>query len=193
MKQKFIQYFLLIAIISLSFSTAIAGSKKTWKGVGVGGALIYNFQTKSWGMDIRANFKPMKKLRFVPQFTYFPSFNKIHEYYLGLGLEYSLGYIQNYNLYLLGHGGYNAWVNYDESRLKEAQYSNWVGEIGLGLSKPIKCWRPFVEFRYNFKWKESSFHLGVLYVFHGCDGSRYGNHSSYGLRGTRSLECPAYN
>ena len=61
MKQKFIQYFLLIAIISLSFSTAIAGSKKTWKGVGVGGALIYNFQTKSWGMDIRANFKPMKK------------------------------------------------------------------------------------------------------------------------------------
>ena len=193
MRKTIIHYGLLICMVVFAFYKADAGDHKWWKGMGVGGAVIYNLQTEGWGIDLRANFKPNKNIRLVPQFTYFPSFNKVHEYDLGLGVELSLLRFRTYDLYLLGHGGYNAWTNYEESRIKEAQYSNWVGEIGAGLSKVIKCWRPFVEYRYNFKWKEASLRLGVLYTLGGCKGGRYGNHANYGLNGSHSIMCPAYN
>jgi hypothetical protein len=55
---------------------------------GVGGAIIYNFQTNSIGLDLRTDL-PLKNIDFlegislVPQLAYFPSFNKVHEFYIG--------------------------------------------------------------------------------------------------------------
>lgn len=147
---------------------------------GIGADAMYNFQTESIGAGARASIFPNNKLSFVPQFSYYFPFNKIQEYYVGLAVEYKLIKINQFHLYVLGHGAYNSWLNYESSSLKGAQQTNWNLEGGAGISTS-KCLRPFLEYRYNLKFRETHLRLGLLYVF-GCNGGR------------RIHErCPAYN
>ena len=155
--------------------------------VGVGADVMYNFQTESFGAGARVNFFPNNNLSFVPQFSYYPGFNKIHEYYLGLGLEYKILRGQKFNLYLIGHGAYNSWLNYSSSAMEGAKETNWNLEGGAGITTN-KCLRPFLEYRYNLKFQETHLRLGLLYIF-GCKGGggyKGGGGKNHGL-------CPAYN
>lgn len=136
--------------------------------VGTGLSVMYNFQTESFGMGARANFFPDNRIRFVPQLYYYPSFNKVEEYIVGLGMEYPFLKTNNVHFYALAYGAYNAWLNYQVSEKKGAKKNNWNGEIGIGISTNA-CWRPFAEFRYNFKFLETHLQAGILYVF-GCKG-----------------------
>lgn len=129
---------------------------------------MYNFQTESFGAGIRANIFPNNRLSIVPQASYYFAFNKVEEYYLGLGLELKVLMRERVNVYLLGHGGYNNWLSYEKSSMEGAEPNNWNGEAGIGISNN-KCLRPFLEYRYNLKFKETHLRLGLLYVF-GCSG-----------------------
>lgn len=150
-------------LVLLSFSY-----KGKSQNVGVGADIMYNFQTESFGAGARASIFPNNRLSIVPQVSYYFAFNKVEEYYLGLALEYKVIMRERINLYVLGHGAFNNWLSYERSPMEGAKPNNWNGEAGIGISNN-KCLRPFLEYRYNFNFKETHLRLGLLYIF-GCDG-----------------------
>lgn len=142
--------------------------------IGVGGSIMYNFQSESFGAGARVSIFPQRRLSFVPQFSYyFPfNFNKVNEYYAGMSFEYKFIHRKKIILYALAHGGYNSWKNYTESVWPKAQKSNWDAEGGIGISG-AKCLRPFLEYRYNVNFRETHLQLGLLYIF-GCEEKKWG-------------------
>lgn len=156
-------FFLTAFIFFFSFS----GSAQN---IGAGVDVMYNFQTESFGAGARVNIFPNNRLSFVPQFSYYFPFNKVEEYYAGLGLEYKVFMRDRFNFYLIAHGAYNSWLSYEHSALKGAQLNNWNAEGGIGITNN-RCLRPFLEYRYNIKFRETHLRLGVLYVF-GCSGRK---------------------
>lgn len=154
--------------------------------LGVGADVMYNFQTESFGVGVRANIYPNHRLSFVPQASYYPGFNKIHEWYAGLGLEYKVFRANPFDFYLIGHGAYNSWLNYEVSSMDGAKRSNWNLEAGIGVTTN-RCLRPFMEYRYNIKFLETHLRIGFLYIF-GCSG---GQRMKGG--GGKFKICPAYD
>jgi len=152
--------------------------------VGIGGDVMYNFQTESIGAGARVSIFPNEKLSFVPQISYYFPFNKIHEYYFGLGVEYKFIRRNKFNIYAIGHGAYDSWLNYESSKMKGAKKNNWDFEGGVGISTN-KCLRPFLEYRYNVRFRETHLRLGLLYIL-GCKGG-----GSKAWKGSKL--CPAYN
>ena len=152
---------------------------------GLGADVMYNFQTESIGVGARVSIFPNSTISIVPQFSYYPGFNKVHEYYLGVGLEYKIVRTKTFNFYLIGHGAYNSWLNYTSSAMEGAQQTNWNLEGGAGVTTN-KCLRPFLEYRYNIKFMETHLRLGLLYIF-GCNGNGGGKNG-----GSKHKLCPAY-
>ncbi len=151
--------------------------------IGVGADAMYNFQTESIGAGARVNFFPNNRLSFVPQFSYYFPFNKVSEYFLGLGLEYKFIRRERVNFYAIVHGGYNQWLNYEVSPLNNAKPNNWDLEGGIGVSTNT-CLRPFLEYRYNIRFEETHLRLGLLYIF----GCKKGGRGRY-----KKDRCDAYN
>jgi hypothetical protein len=135
----------------------------------LGGAAIYNFSSKGIGIDARAEF-PLKRVKLleglsiVPQFSYFPPFNEVTEFYLGSSIHLGFYKINKWIFYGLVNASYNGWLNYDESTDANAEFSNLAFEGGLGITRK-KCVRPFLEFRLNAVGIEPSIRLGLLYTF----------------------------
>jgi hypothetical protein len=135
---------------------------------GIGGSAIYNFQTKSFGLDLRAEM-PLKSIHFldglkiVPQITYFPSFNKITEFYIGSSVHLGVYTINKWAFYTLANISYNGWINYKDSNMSDAKFSNLGLEGGIGVTTKA-CLRPFAEIRYNVKWKEANLRVGLIYT-----------------------------
>ncbi len=150
--------------------------------IGIGADVMYNFQTESVGAGVRVNIFPNNRLSFVPQFAYYFPFNKINEYYAGLALEYKVIYRPRVNFYILAQGAYNAWLNAEQSSMKGATVSNWNAEAGIGISNN-RCLRPFLEYRYNTRFRETHLRLGILYIF-GCANRVAGN---------KHQRCSAYS
>lgn len=156
--------YLLLPLLSLLFLTDIKAQK-----IPAGGSLIYNLQTRGFGVGARAEFQIkqvdlLEGIYLVPQVAYFPGFNTIHEFYAGSSLHLGVYATKMFRVYALTNLSYNGWINYDESAASNAKFSNLQFDLGAGISG-TKCWRPFFEYRYNLKWKEASLHLGLLYVF----------------------------
>lgn len=150
---------------------------------GLGASAIYNFQTESFGIGIRGNIFPNKRISIVPQLSYYPAFNKVHEFIGGLGVEVKVIKKERFNIYGLIHGAYNNWINAEASPMPGAKPSNWNLEGGIGISTN-KCLRPFLEYRYNIKFMETHLDLGFLYIF-GC--------KKRGYKSRNSNKCPAYS
>ena len=161
------------AVVLMAFSFRVLSQN-----VGVGADVMYNFQTESFGAGARVNIFPNNRLSIVPQASYYFAFNKVEEYYVGLALEYKIIQRERFNIYALAHGAYNNWISYERSPMKGAKPNNWNGEAGIGISTN-KCLRPFLEYRYNFNFKETHLRLGLLYIF-GCRG------------GSEADRCAAY-
>ncbi len=130
----------------------------------VGGSVMYNFQTESYGAGARVSIFPARRISIVPQFSYYFGFNKIHEYCIGSAVEFKFIRTRVLNFYALAHAGYNRWINYEFSALSGAQPGNWNLEGGLGIST-VRWIRPFIEYRYNIKFQETHLQLGLLYIF----------------------------
>jgi hypothetical protein len=148
--------------------------------VGVGASAIYNFQTESFGAGVRVNIFPNKTISYVPQASYFFG-PKIKEFTIGLGIEYKVIQKEKFNIYGLAHAGYNQWLNPKTSdSTHNYKPNNWNAELGIGISNN-RCFRPFLEYRYNFKFLETHLDLGFIYIFGCSNGGSKGGH-----------RCPAY-
>jgi hypothetical protein len=140
--------------------------------VGVGADAMWNFQSESFGAGARISIFPNNRLSFVPQFSYYFPFNPVHEHYSGMSLEYKFFRRRKVDIYLIGYGGYHAWINHEASPMEDTKRHNWAGEGGLGIAG-TKCWRPFLEYRYNVRFKETHLRLGIMYVL-GCKPQKWG-------------------
>lgn len=170
MKIKFL-YILLIVLWAFA--------AKAQPDKGYGGAVLYNLQTQGIGLCARVQLKLYNHLSLVPQIYYFPSFNKIHELYLGANLHYEFHRWTKFTPYMAGGGFYNNWMSYAQSSATKAKQNNILPEGGVGILFGKKCWKPFVEQRYNPVWKEGTFRLGIMY-YPGCNTKGPGiNKKSY--------------
>jgi len=148
---------------------------------GAGVSLMYNFQTESFAPSFRAEFVK-GEFSIVPQFSYYPAFNPINEFYLGVSAHQNILGYGDWNLYGIANLSYNGWINHASSSMQKAKFSNMGAELGAGLKKG-KCLQPFLELRYNFKWKEANLGLGLVY-FINCGKKK---------RGNKVMSCPAYS
>lgn len=159
---------LLLNISVLFFLTNITVNALTPPQNGIGGSLIYNFQTSSIGLGLRAEY-PLESIDFldgmslVPQASYFPWFNDISEFYIGTSVHLGLYTLNKWRFYGLVNLSYNGWINYDDSGSRNARFSNLGIEGGLGITMK-RCVRPFLELRYNAWWREANIQLGLIYT-----------------------------
>ena len=140
----------------------------------VGGSGIYNFQTESIGFGIRGEMA-LDRYSIVPQFNYFPAYNKINEYYLGVSGNYNLINASSWKLYAVGNFSYNRWINNEDDDTVKGKKSNIGLEFGAGAATN-GILNPFIEYRYNVKWQETMLHIGLMYY----------------LGGGASFICPTY-
>ena len=153
----------LIFLSSLTF----AQSEES-KSYGISG--IYDFQTNGIGVGARMYIPIARidRLALSPQIDYFPPSNIVHELYAGLSVQYTVMYIRNWNLYGLAAGYYNRWLNYQKFDTKIAKQNSFAGEVGGGLMRAIGCFHPFVEVRYDTRWREAHLEVGFLVSFGDC-------------------------
>ena len=156
-------YTRVFVFITLFSSIFCVSAQNT--GFGVSG--LYNFQSEGYGIGARLSINPSNRLSIVPQASYYFPSNLVHEFTIGLAAEYKVWVLRNFHFYGLAHAGYNNWLNYESSPMEDAKPNNWNFEAGGGVSTN-GCWRPFLEGRYNVRFRESHIQLGILYVF-GCN------------------------
>lgn len=135
----------------------------------IGGGAIYNFQTRSFGIDVRTEY-PLRQIDLLegiiiaPQVSYFPWFNNVHEFYMGSSIHLGVYSYKKWTAYGLANLSYNGWINHKESAASNAKFSNVGFDLGGGITKNA-CTRPFLEYRYNFKWREGNIRIGVVHTF----------------------------
>jgi len=177
--------------IILFISLNILFSLNSYSQFAIGASVIKNFQSEALGFGARLHIHLGNRLVFSPQASIYPKFNKVNEYYVGANLELGITKRGLLNFYLIGGGGYNGWMNHEDFHNSVAQYSNWDAEVGLGVTTNKWCIKPFAEYRYNFKWKETMARIGILFVFGKCDcrkgkgkgGGGKGKHRKKGKKG----------
>jgi hypothetical protein len=161
-------YTALIIIACIASLNPVSGQRREKPAWGYGGSIIYNFATEGFGADLRVKIPVRGHLFAVPEVSYFPSFNRYHELYAGVALHYEIIAISTYKLYLAGGGYYNSWLNADDFVLGQRKQNNFVPEAGAGLVRSSGCIRPFIENRYDFKWKENNLRIGILFYPGSC-------------------------
>jgi hypothetical protein len=168
-----------IILFAMLFAFNASAQRKVRKPIGYGASAIYNFQAEGIGADLRVRIPtPVNNLYVVPEISYYPPFNRYHELYAGGALQYDILRIRSYNLYLLGAAYYNFWINADDYAPEGKKKHNFAPEVGGGLVRNRGCWRPFIENRYDFKWKEDNLRIGIYYYPGQCRKS------------TRREKCP---
>jgi len=164
MKSTILKTVLLIILVSPLVINGSFAQKMKW---GLGGEVIYNFPPKSLGFGIRGMIPIIEtKLHAVPQIAYHPSIlsSTIKDFHAGAAIHYAPITFAMWSPYVLGAGGFNKRTVLETKETPEEKFSTWSGELGLGVRMET-CWRPFAEFRYNFKWKEPTVRVGLMYVF----------------------------
>ncbi len=161
-------------------------SQKSNKSIEAGFGIEYNYQTKGFAPEIRAEIAIYKNASVTPRLSYFPGFNTVHELFLGLDANYHFPIIKKFSFYSLLGIYYDHWINSDEFTSTVAKKSNAVIQAGIGVEYNRGCLNPFLEHRYDFKWKEGTTVLGIKFNFGKCGfGGRGGGWGGNGL-------CPAY-
>jgi len=174
--RKQISFIFFLCLSSLVF----AQQKKSSPLYGIG--VLHNFQTKGTAIDLRASIPVFKTLFVSPRFSYFPAFNDIHEYYIGTDLDYHLPLKSKIVPYVYVGGFYNNWINSSDFHNKKSKKNNVVFEGGAGILFSFNCIHPFLEYRYDTKWKEGSLGAGIMLQFGECFDTKSG----------RAKKCPRF-
>jgi hypothetical protein len=159
----------------------------------IGANLAYNIQTESFGYGLLIN-KNINNIVISPLLLYYPknNFNKINEYIIGIDFKYIFYHFSNKEIYALTGFAYNAWINNKESYLLDAKYNNWNADLGFGI-KYDTCISPFAEIRYNVRWQEFTFKMGVLYNFNCKHKKKYKIRKLPNKKEQGSeIECPKF-
>lgn len=163
---------LLIYCVVLSVHNKTFAQRERTSSVGYGAAIVYNFQTQGFGVDVRARIHLWNSLYVVPEISYYPPFDNYHELYAGAALQYDVVSIGSYNFYIAGGGYYNMWFNSEDVAPTRKNENNLVPEAGAGFVRNHGCIRPFIEGRYDFKWKEETARIGIYWYPGSCGGGR---------------------
>ena len=166
---RFMQKILIISVL-IFFSTAtFAQGDRSPVFFGIGGT--YNFQTEGKAAEARVMLPLSNSFFFSPRISYFPSFNKINEYYAGADIDYFINLNSVLYPYLYAGVYYDNWINNNEFNSAKATRNNVNPEGGVGLAFDLGCINPYIEYRYDAKWKEGWLGAGLLIHFGSCFGS----------------------
>jgi hypothetical protein len=191
------RYLLPLFVLSLMLGLSLIPQAASGQGIGIGGSVIRNWQTEGTGFGARVAIPGRDRFTFVPQATWFPRFNILSEYFVGLSVHYDVLQRKKFTGYVMGSGHLNIWVSANESKFSKAKTMNASPEVGGGLLFGKGCWKPFLEHRYNPVWKEGSTHLGILWFpmcsFSGGKGNGAARFKG-GSNGSKKSNnrCPAY-
>jgi len=158
---------ILLSFIIFYFSTINAQVIKDW---GVGAEIAYNIPINEIGFGVRSHLHFSDRFVIAPQFTFYPGFSNINEFYFGANLNFNLTPETKWGVYAIAGPHYNRWINWEKSLLNKASLSNFTAEMGAGIVKNSGCIRPFLEYRADSKWWESNLRLGILVYFGDCSG-----------------------
>lgn len=158
---------ILIIILAFAFSLTLNAQRI----VGAGAGTLYNFQANGIGVEARLVTNLYSSLYLSPRISYFPKFNHINELYAGADLSWIFPKIKKkYSPYIFTGAYYNNWINSSTFSSKEATKNNIGIEPGLGLLFNYHCINPYLESRYDLKWKEFYLGVGVIFKFGDCFG-----------------------
>jgi hypothetical protein len=135
----------------------------------IGGSIDFNLTRVSLGLDARAEFplnqvNLLEGLSIVPQITYYPWFNRIHEFYIGADAHLGFYHYENWKFYGLLNLSYNGFINWENNQYRNGEFSNLGVDLGAGVkTKWRKCWYPFLELRLNLRWLEPNVRLGLMH------------------------------
>lgn len=173
------KYSCLIIFIFIYISL-YAQQKKGSALYGVGA--FYNFQNKGASIDLRAKFPIVKNLYVSPRFSYYPAFNNIHEYYAGTDIDFHMPLKRKLIPYVFAGGYYNNWINSSDYHNTKSKKNNFAFEAGAGLLLTYKCFYPFLEYRYDAKWKEGLLGAGLMLKIGECMNTSI----------SRATKCPRF-
>lgn len=147
----------------------------------------YNLPLSGVGIGLRSELHLTPRVSVVPNVSYFPDFNDVHELLAGANLQYSFLVLPRVNgplktelirfrTYGFAGGYYNRWLNYapTSSNLKE---TNFIPTVGIGVSNGSIAYRTFGEFSYNALANEGTIKFGVMV-------------SPFGIKWNRRNSCP---
>ncbi len=159
---------LIISLIATLFFSITTIASEPGRDPGYGGGLIYNFNSKGIGLDLRMDYPLaidlLDGVSIVPQIAYYPWFNDKHELFLGTSIHVNVYTYKRWQFYPLANLSFNAWFNHEEAADSTTSFSNGSFELGAGVSY-IGCIKPFFEYRHRLEWNENSIRLGVVYYF----------------------------
>jgi hypothetical protein len=161
-------YPVLIISMCIAFLNPVSAQRREKPAWGYGGSIIYNFATEGFGADLRIKIPIHDRLFAVPEISYFPAFDRYHELYAGAALHYEFYTLATYNLYAAAGGYYNNWLNSEDFAPSQKKQNNFVPEAGGGMVRNYGCIRPFIEDRYDFKWKENNLRIGIYWYPGSC-------------------------
>jgi len=152
--------------------------EKTLFGLGT----VYDFQTNGASLDLRVKIPVYKNTYITPRLSYFPAGNNIHEYYLGADADYHFYQYKKIKPYAYLGGFYDNWINYKDFSSNKVKKNNFVFEGGTGVVFDLGCLNPYIEYRYDTKWKEGSLGAGVFFKFCKCFKKK-----------REKIRCPAFS
>lgn len=155
-----------ILILSLLFFVRLTSAQNT----DFAATVLYDFQSAGIGMDARVLIPIHRSLFFVPRISYFPSFNDVHEFYLGGELTKYIAHIGQFNPYAFVGVYYNNWINNEDFNNAKATKQNTTAEPGVGILWYRGCLNPYIETRYSTKWKEFTLGIGIIFHMGDCLG-----------------------
>ena len=160
---------LSLSYVSISFAYAQEhkkdklNDKEPFTLYGIGG--YYNFQNKGIAVDLRARIPSYYNFYISPRVSYYPSFNNIHEIYAGTDVDYNFLKYKFINPYVYVGCYYDNWFNSSDFQNPKAKKNTILPEGGLGVVFDVKCFHPYIEYRYNPHWEEGSIGVGILFDF----------------------------
>lgn len=179
MKTVFLQIFFIILL--LLFLHIRASAQKHVQSVEPGFGVAYDFQSNGIAPEIRVQIPVYRQVFVSPRAAYFPAINKIHELYAGLDAAYHYPAIKKITFYNFLGVYFNYWFNFAKFNSKVARQTSMVFEGGAGAGINLGNIIPFLEGRYDSKWKEGLVIIGVKF--------RPGRKSGM----NRAVSCPEFN
>lgn len=163
-----------LKVFAIIFSVAIIQpffcNAQSEKGLGISAG--YNFQTNSVGLGLRGIIPVTYRIFAIPHIYYSLPFNPVHEIYGGVSVGYNVLYRRKFTGYVFASGQANFWLNSATSGYKKAKPINVLADAGAGIIYGEKCFRPFLEYRYNPIWLEGTLQIGVM-CYIGCITNPY--------------------
>lgn len=159
----------ILILILLSLCLSGNTQRRFYEKNRVGGGIDFNIDQVAPGIDIRAGF-PLNKidllagLSIVPKLSYYPWFNRVHEFYIGSDVHLGLLKRDPWKFYALMNLSYNGFINHENNLYRDGGFSNFGMDLGVGASlKLLKCLYPYLELRFNLIWREPHISLGMMY------------------------------